>query len=107
MDELSILVGKRLRAAREKAGLSQVEVTNMLKYKSKGTVSGHESGASIPRPEELYKLSVLYNVSIDWLMGRSEYPHLDYRVNAMELTEKEKQIILAIRASEEKDGGDM
>jgi len=104
MDDLYILVGKRLKQAREKAGLTQVEVKEKLNYNSKGTISGHESGISMPRPEELYKLSVLYDVSIDWLMCRTNHPNLDYQENSMELTEKERQIILAIRASENKKG---
>ena len=104
MDELSVLVGKRLKQARDWSGLTQAEVKDRLGYNSKGTVPGHENGSSVPRPEELYKLSVLYDISIDWLMGRTNHPKLDFSENVMELTEKEKQIILAIRAIDQKDG---
>jgi transcriptional regulator with XRE-family HTH domain len=101
--ELSILVGKRLKEARENMGLTQTDVQKILNYKSKGTIPGHEKGDSIPRPEELWKLSEIYKVSIDWLMGRSNHPKLAWHENAMELTEDEKEILLARRAASDRD----
>jgi len=103
VSDLSILIGKRLREARESARLSQVEVQKTLKYSSTGTVSGHENGDSTPRAEDLAKLCKLYGVSIDWVTGRSDDPNFHWVSGRLNLSDEEKEIILLRRKAPQRD----
>jgi len=60
--------GQRLKKSREAKNLTQEEVRKHLQYTSRGTISSHESGERMPRPDEMLKMSQLYDVSIDWLI---------------------------------------
>lgn len=59
-----------LKTAREKAGLSQKEVSVELKV-SAPTVSEWESGKKNPNAENLKALSKLYKVPTDYLLGHT------------------------------------
>lgn len=63
------VIGKRLREARERKDLKQTEVNKRTGINNK-TLSGYENGVSEPDSETLKILSELYEVSIDWLMGK-------------------------------------
>ncbi len=66
-------LGDRLKSAREKQGLTQIDV-----YKSTGisnkTISNYENNVSKPDPETLKELSILYETSTDYLTGRVDNP---------------------------------
>lgn len=59
----------RLRAARERTGLSQVQVKHRTGINNK-TLSGYENGVSEPDSENLSKLADTYGVTVDSLLGR-------------------------------------
>src|SRR5690606_27223622 len=61
--------GRRLRAAREAAGLSQAFVGERLGV-SRQAVGQWETGETSPNPETLRILADLYEVSVDSLLGR-------------------------------------
>ena len=61
--------GKRLRAARESAGLSQAFVAEKLGV-SRQAVGQWETGETSPNPEALTTLADLYDASVDELLGR-------------------------------------
>lgn len=63
------ILGKRLADARKKNGLTQAAVASKLDIES-NTVSGYESGYRSPSAEILLKLAELYNVPVDYLLGR-------------------------------------
>ena len=68
-------VSKRLRMAREAKGYTQEQVQTLMKYKSSGTVSTHEkNGGHLPSPDELFRLSRLYGVTMNWLYGLTDDP---------------------------------
>jgi transcriptional regulator with XRE-family HTH domain len=100
--DLKKIVAARLAQARTEAGYTQTEVKNLLGYRSTGTVSGHEDGTSIPRPEELYKLAKLYGCTMDWLMGDSSHKTLT-RKEESELTPEEIRYLAAFRSASELD----
>lgn len=60
------LVAKRLRVAREQAGLSQGQVAKLMDW-HRPTVSQIEAGQRRVSAEELAKLARLYRVSASWL----------------------------------------
>ncbi|MCT2342661.1 helix-turn-helix domain-containing protein [Niallia taxi] len=65
------IMGKRLRLLREKSGLSQKFVAEQIGVKN-NTLSGYESGNREPDSETLTKLADYYEVSTDYLHGRSD-----------------------------------
>ncbi|TRZ35856.1 XRE family transcriptional regulator [Niallia circulans] len=65
------IMGKRLRLLREKSGLSQKFVAEQIGVKN-NTLSGYESGNREPDSETLTKLADFYEVSTDYLHGRSD-----------------------------------
>lgn len=60
--------GYRLRALREKKDLTQTQVAKRLNL-SKTTVSGYENNIKTPSLNVLVKLSILYGVSTDYILG--------------------------------------
>ena len=60
--------GERLREAREKAGMTMVQVRDNV-YVSQGVISRYENGLVYPTIERVYELAKLYGCSVDWLCG--------------------------------------
>ena len=75
-------VGKRLRWAREQAGLSQGQVAKMLDY-HRPTISQIEAGERQVRPEEIVKFSTIYGIKEAWIikgeaiMGEKTDPRIE------------------------------
>ena len=70
--------GNRLRAIREKRGLSQVQLVKMIAkigviqdYKS-DTIGKYERGERLPSCYKLHDICVALNVSADYLLGLSD-----------------------------------
>ncbi|KAA6475122.1 helix-turn-helix domain-containing protein [Bacillus swezeyi] len=61
-------LGIRLKEAREKKGLKQIEAAKKLGI-SNGTLSGYERDYRDPDTETLKKMAKLYDISIDELLG--------------------------------------
>ncbi len=62
-------VGKRLRSAREEAGLTQEEAAETIGV-SRHNLSAWERGVSQPMSDKLPPAAALYGVSTDWILGR-------------------------------------
>lgn len=60
--------GLRLRELREAKHLSQTEVATRLNV-SRSTISGYESNTTTPSLEQFKRLAILYNTSLDYMMG--------------------------------------
>lgn len=68
-----ITIAERLKLARENAELKQLDVMNLTENRiNNKTLSGYESGRSEPDFDTLNKLCDLYNVSVDWILGRTK-----------------------------------
>ncbi|WP_426447651.1 helix-turn-helix domain-containing protein [Paenibacillus sp. S-38] len=65
-------LGKRLRIERERNGWSQLYVAEKLGI-TNTVLSNYERDYRDPDTETLKKLADLYEVSADYLLGRSEY----------------------------------
>jgi len=68
MDSRRADVARRLRTAREMAGLSQGQVARMLDI-HRPSVSEAEAGRRRVPAEELSELAKIYGVSVNWLSG--------------------------------------
>lgn len=83
--------GVRLKELREKKQLSQTDVAKRLDV-TRSTVSGYECNTITPSLEQLVKLAVLYNTSLDYMMGMDNRSHLYLD----DLSESQQQTILDV-----------
>ncbi|WP_028784602.1 helix-turn-helix domain-containing protein [Thalassobacillus devorans] len=65
------MLSQRLKYSRKTKGLTQNELANKIKT-TKGTISNYENGYSTPSNEMLISLANALDVSVDYLLGRSE-----------------------------------
>ena len=67
---------EKLKTLRKEKGLKQQDLAEMLNV-TDGTVSNWEKGSSQPDNNALTKLSEIFDVSIDYLLDKSEYRNND------------------------------
>ena len=85
----------RIRELREDRGLRQIDVAEATGIDQK-TLSNYETGKTLPDVQSMCNLADFFNVSLDYLSGRS-----DYNIKS---TEKLKKIFgLAQELSDEFD----
>lgn len=70
MEEIMIkinlkLTGQRIKAFREKLGISIVEATKMLGFGSTQILEGFEKGHAFPKVDVLLKLAEMLHVKVD------------------------------------------
>jgi transcriptional regulator with XRE-family HTH domain len=90
-------VGLRLKAERERNGLSQAEVAKRLDV-SKGTVSAWETGLGDPGIYRLRELSLLYGVAADALLWEDSLTPdaMKFAADFDSLTERQKSTFRAV-----------
>ena len=64
-------IGKRIAAAREKAGLNQSELARALKVTPQ-SVQAWESSKNIPRPKKLEAIAAVLGETMGYLMGETD-----------------------------------
>ena len=69
-------MGNRLRQLRRSRGYTQVSL-QMKTGIEQSLLSKYETGERIPPTETLIKLADLYDVSIDYLLGRTDKPEIN------------------------------
>ncbi|QNU68106.1 helix-turn-helix transcriptional regulator [Ruminiclostridium herbifermentans] len=65
------ILGKRIKKLREKNNLNQLEFSKILNI-SNTTLSQYEAGNRTPNDEIKEKVADYFNVSVDYLLGRTE-----------------------------------
>ena len=68
MENLNLIIGKKLLYLRKKNKLTQAELAEKLNYSDKA-ISKWEKGESLPPVEVFYNISKLYGVSLDYIIG--------------------------------------
>ncbi|MBC8061726.1 MAG: helix-turn-helix transcriptional regulator [Clostridiaceae bacterium] len=63
----------RLKALRQDGDLTQIELSKILNI-SRTTISGYESADVEPGFEILNKIADYFNVSVDYLLNRTDIP---------------------------------
>ena len=66
----------RLKELRKKKGISQLRLATELNT-TQNTISRYETGEREPGITELIKLADYFNVSVDYLIGRTENPNIN------------------------------
>lgn len=69
------MIGQRLKQLRKDKKLSQEELARVLQL-SRATYAQYEIDRRIPEYGTLEKLADYYDVSLDFLVGRSSYKHI-------------------------------
>ncbi|EAD5766071.1 transcriptional regulator [Listeria innocua] len=82
------IIGDRLKETRISRNLTQKEVADKLNI-TIGAVSGYERGYREPNLTTLHKLADLYNVFVDYLLGRTKS-----KIDWIEIDKKYDQSIL-------------
>ena len=67
------IIGSRIKILREQSGLNQKELASKLQI-ANSTMSQYESGQRIPSDDLKLKIAELFNVSTDYLLGRTNDP---------------------------------
>lgn len=73
-DALAKIVGRRLRASRKAAGVSQAQAAEKLRHKGITQISLAEDGQRLPTLLDMVKYADLYCVPMDFLLGRIDDP---------------------------------
>jgi len=66
----------RLKELRKKKGISQLRLATDLNT-TQNTISRYETGEREPGIDELVKIADYFNVSVDYLIGRTENPSMN------------------------------
>ena len=66
----------RLKELRKKKGISQLRLATDLNT-TQNTISRYETGEREPGIDELTKIADYFNVSVDYLIGRTENPKMN------------------------------
>ena len=66
----------RLKELRKKKGISQLRLATDLNT-TQNTISRYETGEREPGINELIKIADYFNVSVDYLIGRTENPKMN------------------------------
>lgn len=75
-DDIHSVFAQRFKELRVANQLSMSKTTKILGLKSKGSISGFESG-HYPSVETLIKISNLFSVSLDYLLGCKENDRIE------------------------------
>ena len=84
-------LGKKLRGLRMANKLSQAQVAERLSV-TKTLISSYENDLRQPSYENLLKLSRLFKVSTDWLLGNTPQASFDFS----SLTEEQTALVIGI-----------
>jgi transcriptional regulator with XRE-family HTH domain len=82
--------GSRLKSLRESIGLTQNDLANKL-HTARSTITLYENGKNEPDFKTLIKIADLFNVSTDYLLGRT-----NERYNLNLLNENNKDLLLKL-----------
>lgn len=79
---------QRLKTLRKEKGFSQPELAEIL-GKTKGALGHWESGTREPGLDIIYKLSEIFNVSVDYMLGTSDFRNENDSIDYMLLKLRE------------------
>ena len=92
-DEKQKTIGRRIRAAREEAGLSQEQLGEKIGYSAMG-VSHIENGDRKIKLEDLQEIAQVLGIEINYLLEpitKQPYPSILYRRGDDDVTDEQKQ----------------
>lgn len=94
------MVGKRIRELREKKGLTQKALARQLNMNTR-TLGFYETGDRNPPIDVLNQLADFFDVSVDFLLNRTDIPNLYKEKDIIEKQKKEMNKYFTIEELEE------
>ena len=73
MEDKKNILSIRIKELRTELGLTQEELAKKLGLNNKSSIANYESGYSIPSDEIKKKMCEIFNCTMDYLMGQSEF----------------------------------
>lgn len=98
------MIGKQLKTLRKNSKKSQQEVCTSLNIEQ-STLANYENDKRIPKIDILIKIANYYNVSVDYLLGRTENQNIstNYLLETEQINhDSNKQVIESTCQKEEK-----
>lgn len=94
---MSSIFAKRLKMMRLELRQTQQQVADYLEVK-RSTYGEYERGKIVPPYDKMEKLANLFNVSVDWLVGKTNFKTYDekYKVNEEALPDISKDLKLIL-----------
>ena len=83
----------RLKLAREANFMTQIDVAKLLQI-DKSTIANYETGKREPNFELLVKISLLFKVTTDWLLGASTEGGIEIHDPERLREDRERELIL-------------
>lgn len=77
MSEEKPIIAERIKILRKEKGYTQEQLAELLGLNAKSSIANYESGANAPSDEIKAKMCELFNCTMDYLMGNSEYKSND------------------------------
>ena len=74
------MLPNRLKELRQKANITQKELALSI-HTSQQNIAFYEKGERKPKHEMVEKLADFFNVSTDYLLGKTDFPDLDLEVD--------------------------
>lgn len=97
-DNMIIKAAERIKALRENTGMTQTELAKRISVTRSG-VNAWEMGISLPSTNNLIELSLIFHVSIDYILGIEN----EDKVSLDKLSEKEKSLVRELIACFDKN----
>lgn len=73
MNEEKPIIAERIKSLRKENGYTQEQLADLLGLNAKSSIANYESGANAPSDEIKTKMCDLFDCTMDYLMGKSEY----------------------------------
>lgn len=83
----------RIRELRQKKGFSQLQLSIELEV-TQETISAYEHSKHLPSVTALMKMSGLFGVSMDYIMGLSDVPQIAMSYSSSPLDDEQKNLLL-------------
>ena len=96
-------IGEKLKELREKNGKTQLDISKFLGVTYQ-TIYKYEKDIAVPPADAIVKLAEYFNVSTDYLLGRTNIPNIDEpvaiaastknRIDLSEVDDEDKEAIM-------------
>ncbi|MCI8470355.1 MAG: helix-turn-helix domain-containing protein [Clostridia bacterium] len=77
MNENKPIIAERIKNLRKGKGLTQEQLAEILGLNAKSSIANYESGANSPSDDIKKKMCELFDCSMDYLMGKSEFKNIE------------------------------
>lgn len=81
MNKNKPIIAERIKNLRKEKGLTQEQLAEILGLNAKSSIANYESGANSPSDDIKKKMCDLFDCTMDYLMGKSDFKNFDKAFN--------------------------